>query len=683
MHRQGFIERHRRTRRYPQPPLRTVMTVSTAPSSGQPARPPNLPLRASLWRPGMRLLRRLHFPGKALLIAVSFSAPLALLLALYINGALLNHQVLRAERAGVQLFREALPVMQAAQQARALADRTKGGEKNLDDALTQAAQSLSKTMGTLQLTHAEYRHLLDTETHMHALQAAVDGQLNGNSSAEAVSSVEGTQAVLALMSHVGQTSSLVLDADERSFRLMEAVVMEMPELLTAASQISRLGADLLTRDDESRLRMLVDRLARLDVTLERMNRSFRRAEELMPGLEQHLASQATTQALRELHSLTRKEAVEGGGGIDAATFYRKADETVDETFALAQRALDQLDRVLIDRQQVQTHQDSLAAAAVLVSMLLAVYALVCFYFVTRSAYGVMTRHLVAMGEGDLREAPPPPLGRDEAAGLLQSMGQTHAALRQLLSGVSDSAGSLELASHEVNAAATDLARRTETAAATLQQQTASIEIMSNRASQAAHEANQASDVAQDNALQAERSGAVIGQVVQSMREIEKTSLRIHDIVGVIDSIAFQTNILALNAAVEAARAGESGRGFAVVASEVRGLAQRSADASREIRDLIQGSVQHVQQGTRVVNEAGQTIDGVVSNAREIKGRFTAIATAAAEQADSVAQISAAVRQLDQDTQQNAALVEETSAAAASLRHQAESMRQIVGVFSLS
>jgi methyl-accepting chemotaxis protein len=200
--------------------------------------------------------------------------------------------------------------------------------------------------------------------------------------------------------------------------------------------------------------------------------------------------------------------------------------------------------------------------------------------------------------------------------------------------------------------------------------------------QSAEVARQASDSARLNASAAERGGDAVSHVVTTMDAIAHSSQKINDIIGVIDGIAFQTNILALNAAVEAARAGEAGRGFAVVAAEVRGLAQRSAAAAHEIKTLISDSVEKVQTGTAQVHEAGRTISDVVLNARQAAGLIGGITSTTNEQSQGIAEINAAVGQLDQMTQQNAALVEQAAAAAESLKEQAKRLTEVVAVFRL-
>jgi methyl-accepting chemotaxis protein len=253
----------------------------------------------------------------------------------------------------------------------------------------------------------------------------------------------------------------------------------------------------------------------------------------------------------------------------------------------------------------------------------------------------------------------------------------------VVTSVQRSAGSIEVASAEIASGNHDLSARTEQAASSLEETAASMEQLNSTVRQSADSARQASQIAVANAEVAARGGAVVGQVVTTMNEITTSSKKISDIIGVINGIAFQTNILALNAAVEAARAGEQGRGFAVVAGEVRNLAQRSAEAAKEIKALIGTSVNRVEAGSRLVSEAGSTIGEVVANAQRIANIIGEITAAANEQSDGIGQVNVAVNQLDQMTQQNAALVEQSSAAAQSLKDQALSLAQAILVFHAS
>ena len=272
--------------------------------------------------------------------------------------------------------------------------------------------------------------------------------------------------------------------------------------------------------------------------------------------------------------------------------------------------------------------------------------------------------------------------RDEIGSLVAAMGRMQDALRTLVGQVQQAAGSIATASDEIALGNQDLSQRTEQTAASLQQTASSMELLTGTVQHSAESSRQASGLAANAAEVAVRGGAVVAQVVQTMGEISDSSRRIGDITGVIDSIAFQTNILALNAAVEAARAGEQGRGFAVVASEVRSLAQRSADAAKEIKALIGASVERVEGGSRLVAQAGETMTEIVASVRRVSDIVAEITSAAAEQAGSIGQVGQSVSHLDQMTQQNAALVEESAAASQSLRDQAGRLTEAVSRFKL-
>jgi methyl-accepting chemotaxis protein len=286
-----------------------------------------------------------------------------------------------------------------------------------------------------------------------------------------------------------------------------------------------------------------------------------------------------------------------------------------------------------------------------------------------------------IADGDLG-APVPAAGADETGELLHALGRMQDALRRLVGEIRSSADSINVASAEVAAGNQDLSVRTEQASANLQQTASSVEQISSTMRHSADAALQADALARGAADVAGQGGEVVGRVVGTMQSISESSRRIGDIVGVIDGIAFQTNILALNAAVEAARAGEQGKGFAVVASEVRALAHRSAGAAKEIKGLITQSVERVEQGASQVEEAGRTIEGVIANVRRVSDIVGEISSASVEQSKGIGEVNTAVSQLDQATQQNAALVEESAAAAASLKEQVVLLAASVQRFKL-
>ena len=287
----------------------------------------------------------------------------------------------------------------------------------------------------------------------------------------------------------------------------------------------------------------------------------------------------------------------------------------------------------------------------------------------------------AVSVGDLRQSVVAQ-GRDEVAQLLRALGTMNDNLVKIVSQVRHSSDSIATGSSEIATGNADLSQRTEEQASNLQQTAASMEEMSATVRQNADIARTATQLASSASGVATKGGEVVGRVVSTMDEITTSSRKIVDIIGTIDGIAFQTNILALNAAVEAARAGEQGRGFAVVAGEVRVLAQRSAEAAKEIKSLISQSVERVDAGSQLVAEAGDTMGEIVAHVRRVADLIGEIDAASGEQAKGITQVTEAVNQLDQVTQQNAALVEESAAAAESLKHQAARLAEVVDQFKL-
>ncbi|CAG1016802.1 Methyl-accepting chemotaxis protein II [Burkholderiaceae bacterium] len=287
----------------------------------------------------------------------------------------------------------------------------------------------------------------------------------------------------------------------------------------------------------------------------------------------------------------------------------------------------------------------------------------------------------AIGAGDLTVR----IGNmreDEIGDVLRALQQMGESLACMVGDVRTGAESINTASTEIASGNQDLSKRTDQTASSLQQAASSMAQLTGAVKQSADSARQANQLASSAAEVAARGGAVVSQVVNTMDDINASSKKIGDIIGVIDGIAFQTNILALNAAVEAARAGEQGRGFAVVAAEVRSLAQRSAEAAKEIKALIGASVERVESGSRLVADAGTTMQEIVNSVQRVSDIIGEITSAADEQSEGIGQVNTSVVRLDQMTQQNAALVEQSAAAAGSLRDQAGKLAQVVSVFRL-
>jgi methyl-accepting chemotaxis protein len=350
-------------------------------------------------------------------------------------------------------------------------------------------------------------------------------------------------------------------------------------------------------------------------------------------------------------------------------------------------------QTLVDGQQAEVHRLELAVAEAFKQLYrlvaaLALAGLGCAAFVSWHFGRGLRRALASagaaaerIGNGQLG-TPVPTQRNDEIGALMKSLERARLSLVSLVRDVRQGVESVGTASDEIARGNADLSTRTEHTASNLQQAASSMEQITGTVQQSAATAQQARSLADGAAQAAQRGGAVVGDVVQTMGAIQASSRQIADIIGTIDGIAFQTNILALNAAVEAARAGEQGRGFAVVASEVRSLAQRSAAASREIKTLISSSVERVEAGSRQVQDAGVAMDEIVSSVQRVNQMIAEISSAAGEQSSGIGEVNGAVAQLDQMTQQNAALVEQSAAAAQSLKDQAVRLQGVVAAFRL-
>jgi methyl-accepting chemotaxis protein len=322
---------------------------------------------------------------------------------------------------------------------------------------------------------------------------------------------------------------------------------------------------------------------------------------------------------------------------------------------------------------------------IILTVLAAAVAACVVYWVTKTITSPI-HEAVDMAErvasGDLTSAKHETSG-DETGQLLMALMNMNEALARTVGQVRSGSDTIATASNQIATGNLDLSSRTEQQASSLEETASSMEELTSTVTQNAENARQANELVVAASEFAIKGGRVVGQVVSTMSSIKESSSKIVDIISVIDGIAFQTNILALNAAVEAARAGEQGRGFAVVASEVRNLAQRSAAAAKEIKELIGRSVETVDAGSKLVGEAGVTMDGIVTAVKQVADIMSEIASASSEQSSGIAQVNQAIVQMDDATQQNAALVEEAAAAAQSMRDQADLLAQAVGLFKLS
>jgi len=423
-----------------------------------------------------------------------------------------------------------------------------------------------------------------------------------------------------------------------------------------------------------------------------MDATSARISELQKKIEAQAESEDEKRILAEIgqsrgvyiaaRNAAAKQSEAGARSAALATVRRD----LDNYLAAQQRFVDlQAERAVALADQVeQTRTLDIAVTAAILAAVIAML-LLSTWLMTRSILPPLKQALAAtrrIGAGDLSVQLDAGERRDEIGDMLRGLNHMVVALRQLVQDVRDSAENIRTAATEIAEGNQSLSERTEETASNLQETASTMEQLTATVRNSSDAAATANQLALSAAEVAQSGGQVVGQVVDSMGRIHQSSGRIADIIGVIDGIAFQTNILALNAAVEAARAGEQGRGFAVVAGEVRTLAQRSAAAAREIKALIGSSVGEVDTGSSLVGRAGSTMEEVVASVRRVTDVLGEVSTSSREQSQSIAQVHVAVSQLDAMTQQNSALVEESAAAAASLQEQAQRLAAMVETFRL-
>ncbi len=634
-----------------------------------------------IWGAGVRLFRNLSFVGKAALISAAFLLVVAQLSVVFVRATGESIAAARSEQQGIVHVRAIVELLAQAQELRRLA--LAGGGKP-DAALQQQLQRVQAGLAALDRLDAGGMDLAEAqkfvkEAFTPLTQPAGDREDAFNRADDFV------QQLMRLMTTVADRSSLSLDPDAGSYHLMMAVTHDTVDVQRRLGRLRDLGSDALAAGGELpplHARILAGDSYVLYGALEELFGRYERAVAAEPELAARLDFQEALKPVNTLLRATRKGLLgrEGATG-DAAAYAAAGQAATASIAALNQRSAEALDGLIGRRveqlQRTRNLQLMLAAAILLV----AAYGFVCFYLATRSGMEEVTLHIDAMARGDL-STDPVPTGRDEAAALMASIRHMQGSMRQLIGEVRGCAEEIVATSAEVASGAEDLSQRTEKSAGSLQQTASAMEQIAATVQNTAQRADQSAALGRENARVAGEGGEVIAQVVSTMHEIRSSSTRIADITGVIDGIAFQTNILALNAAVEAARAGEHGRGFAVVASEVRALAQRSGQAAREIRSLVTASAERTAEGERIVGQAGETMSRLVANAQSMSTLLAEVSAASGEQTRGVGEVGRAVADLDQDTQRNSALVEQTNAAATTMKQRAEELARTAERFTL-
>jgi len=492
--------------------------------------------------------------------------------------------------------------------------------------------------------------------------------------------------LLKLNDRVGDHFGLSLDPDRDSYQLIQSMYYQLPYLTEELGRTRALGAGLLARKaatPEERI-ALSSIIGRVNDRLDQTRTAFDKAvqfnadigSKLGPLMQEASSAAAALTRLASEHILNQETP-----DYPAPDYVTAATQTIDLQFKLNTAANAELQAMLADKIAAfhRTRWTMLGSMLGLVALAGLVARMISRSVTVPLQNAITVAQSVARGDlvSDFDVGAP-----DEVGQMLRALREMNDSLRTIVRDVRTSIDNIGAATRDIASGNADVSGRLESQASNLEETASSMEQLTSTVKQNAENARQANLLVGSASTVASKGGDVVAQVVQTMGEINASSHRIVDIIGVIDGIAFQTNILALNAAVEAARAGEQGRGFAVVASEVRNLAQRSAAAAKEIKDLIGASVEKVDAGNALAEQAGKAIGEVVTSVERITHIMSEIATASAEQGAGIEQVNQAVTQMDDMTQQNAALVEQTAAASASLQQQAQALVQSMSVFKL-
>ena len=613
--------------------------------------------------------------------------------AMYASFALTEISFLNEERAGMEPVRKLMRVVQLAQQHRGLSANVLGGNAGAEaarstkqtetDAAITAFDALAQNAGfTPEMRQAWRKAAADWKSVAAAVAArSVEGKESFDRHTEMIGTL--LRALDLAVDHY----KLSLDPEPDSFHLIMGTLIHLPQLTEALGQARAKGSGALAKKEASIDERIVlsGQLGLAELHNGNMARAVGKSMELSPAVRDKLGA-ALQEAEKQQAAAIRlaREQVLQPARLEFSPndYFASFTQAIDAQIKLMTQATDQLQDVLAARgQKLKTSWYTelvVLSALVILGLWLGI---AVTHSITRPI-GEAVRVAQALAQGDLtvqvKNAP-----QDEVGQLLTALGNTARQLEGIVSGIKDASEVIETAAQEIATGNADLSQRTEEQASSLEETASSMEELTSAVKQNAESARQANHLASGASDVAQRGGEVVHQVVTTMRSINESSTKIADIIGVIDGIAFQTNILALNAAVEAARAGEQGRGFAVVASEVRTLAKRSADAAKEIKRLITDSVDRVSHGTTLVDEAGGTMDEIVRSVKRVTEIMAEITAASEEQSTGIEQVNQAVTQMDEVTQQNAALVEQAAAAAESMQDQAEQLARAVSVFKVN
>ena len=633
--------------------------------------------------PGVRMMRTLSMPVKASLVVGSFLVPLLMLAWFYWSNAGSQIEFAEQERRGVEWLSAWTPALAAAHEHRSLTVRAASSDASSAPGADVAAGAWKAALDKLAEVDQRLGGALATGSRLaelrRTMQAATTvGTKNGTGAHD-----EAIAALLAAGAAVGDSSNLVLDPDLDAFYLMQTSVIEGPGLVDALARSRDAGLVLAAAAADAKavpVRALAAAASVARVGAERQKAGLGRATASNAELDKPLGATAKLAVVGTVLDGV-DSMVTQGTAPKADAWWTTASDGLQASYALNAASMTLLDGLLSARIDRLSTDRLEKLGFTLACVIVAQYLLVAMYTVLQGGLRTLSDHIVRLSAGDF-SARPYPWGQDEVAAALNKLRESLQSMSSAMRAVYERAEQVSTSAQEISSGNSDLSARTEQSAASIEAVANNMDAVARQVGDNVDALGEA-DTAMTELLRAVReSEGTVGGLVDRMTSLHAQSRQIVEIVGLIDGIAFQTNILALNAAVEAARAGEQGRGFAVVAAEVRTLAQRSAEAAREIKGIVTRSTSDIEAGSSLASQAGQRVAGTVGTAGAVADIMHRVLDGSREQRTRVGEVHSMLTKLTTDTQSNAALVEEVAAATTSLDTSGRELHALVARFKL-
>lgn len=643
----------------------------------------------SLIAPGVQLMRRLSLINKFLLVSFFMLLPLIYTASLYFAETRKQMDFMQSERDGLRYVKPLLTLSRLAQDHRDLTYVIGKGHDSLAPRRSQVREKIRASIKEIDVVEKElgpaYGSAVQWRKVTEGLKTLVQPEVSTDVEGAFAEHVALIKDIHGLIDIVTLESKLLLDSDPASYHLMDIITSKVPGLSERIASARGIGTSIIMRSElltDDRVRMSVleavarERYQGLGANIDEIMESSLLAKTALVHSQKTLSD--VSQFLGDIGLMLSPG---GLSVLSADVFFQSGTQALNKVYGFSDQAIPLLDTLLQQRIGEYRSQDLLTQAIALVCLLLALYFFFAFYYTVKSGIAFLKKALGRVADGDFTgkiEA----RAKDEIGLLTLTLNETQQRLAKLTLDINRASEQVYLASNQIADGNDNLSQRTESQASTIEQTSARLEELTATVQRNAETAVNANQLTQDSTGVAEKSRSAMQRVAGTMAEIETSAAKIGDIIALMDNIAFQTNILALNAAVEAARAGEQGRGFAVVAAEVRNLAKHSADAAKEIKGLIAQTREKVSAGVVSVDDTLTTIQESLVGIQRVAAMMSQIAAASREQSEGIGQVNRAMMQMDDSNQQNAAMVEQASAATESLKNQANALVSAVGRFKV-